>query len=484
MLNRRNARLLALALLALGSPPALATVPEILLPVASVAEAIEQAKPQPLRYAVEQALHLDLRNGDWDEPEPGLARWRLQLRSPGARTLSATLQNLRLPPGAELWFYDPAAGGDRQGPLLPDADGRLWTPFVRAETALLEIRVPATDRAQVTLSLLAAEHGYRNPLEGPQPKGAFGDADSCNINVACPEGNTWRPEIRSAVLLTVGGGTLCSGTLVNNVLQDNRALILTANHCGVRSTNVTSTRAYFNVQKTGCSSTADGRVDQNLAGRTFLARDAESDFTLFALASTPSSAFNVYYAGWNASSAIPQSGVTIHHPSGDDKKISVYTSPAQRADDVRIGTFGGFTVDAWQITWSRGTTEGGSSGAGLWNQDRQLVGILSGGSASCSNTTASDFFARFERGWLANPATNGQLKAHLDPTNSGCLAIAGKEPSGAAVNACTGGGSGGGGNTGDGGALGSSGGAMGLGVLMLLAGGALWQRRRAAPKNS
>ena len=475
MLNRRTASLLALALLVFGTRPALAAVPEILLPVASIAEAVEQAKPQPLRYAVEQVLNLDLRNGDWDEPEPGLARWRLQLRSPGARTLSATLQNLHLPAGAELWLYDPA-GDDRQGPLRPDADGNLWTPFVRAEAAILEIRVPATERPQVTLSLRAAEHGYRNPLEVPQPKGAFGDADSCNINVACADGNNWRSEIRSTVLLTIGGGTLCSGTLVNNVLQDNRALILTANHCGVRSTNVTSTRAYFNVQKTGCSSTADGRIDQNIAGRTFLARDAQSDFTLFALASTPSPAFSVYYAGWNASSAIPQSGVTIHHPSGDDKKISVYTSPAQRVDDVRIGTFGGFNVDAWRITWARGTTEGGSSGAGLWNQNRQLVGILSGGSASCSDTTAADFFARFERGWQANTATNGQLKAHLDPTNSGCLAIAGQEPRAAAVTACPGSG----GSDGDGGALGSSGGAMGMGLLVLLAGSALWRRRRSS----
>lgn len=475
----RIPRLTALVLGILLAPAASAAgIPQILLPAAEVAAAVTAAKPEPLRYAVDQALNLDLRNGAWDEPETGIARWRLQLHSAEARTLSATLENLRLPAGAELWFYDPA-GGDRQGPLLPDASGSLWTPLVRADTAVLEVRVPAGTRDHVALTVRSAQHGYRDPFsDGVQPKGAFGNSGSCNINAACSEGDNWRPQIRSAVLITVSGSTLCSGTLVNNVRQDNRPLILTANHCGVRSGNVTSTRVYFNVQKPDCSSTVNGPVTQNIAGSSFLARDERSDFTLFTLDSTPSATFNAYYAGWNASSsAVPQSGVTIHHPAGDDKKISVYSSPAQRVNDVRIGTFGGFNVDAWQVTWSRGTTQGGSSGAGLWDQNRRVVGILSGGSASCTDTDAADFFARFERAWLANSATTGQLKAHLDPDNRGCLSIAGKEPGAAAVEACAAGGGSDGGGSSDGGALGSSGGAMPPLLVLLLAVAANLRRR-------
>lgn len=31
------------------------------------------------------------------------------------------------------------------------------------------------------------------------------------------------------------------------------------------------------------------------------------------------------------------------------------------------------------IDWDQGTTEGGSSGSGLWNQSKRLVGQLHGG---------------------------------------------------------------------------------------------------------
>lgn len=454
----------------------LAAAPEVRLPVAEIEAAIARAKPEPLRYAVDHALGLDLRNGIWDEPSLGMARWRLRLHSPGARTLSAQLERLHLPAGATLWLST-ADGDDRHGPLLPDADGGLWTPVVRAASALLELWVPVEQRDAVSLHIAAAQHGYRNPFERTPAKGEFGDSGSCNINVTCSEGDRWRNEIRSTVLLTISNSTLCSGTLVNNLRQDNRALILTANHCGVRATNALATRAYFNVQKSSCGASEDGSIAQNIAGLRFLARDARSDFTLFELATRPPGSFNVHYAGWNADpAAVPQSGVGIHHPSGDDKKISVYSSAVQRADGTQIGgLLGGFTVDAWQVRWSRGTTEGGSSGSGLWNQNRQLVGMLSGGSASCTNLDGADFYGRFEQAWTAGSASNAQLKAHLDPDNSGCLTLAGRNPDSAASGACgatptepESGGSGGGG------------GSPGAALLLALLAAALRRHRRAA----
>ncbi|MGH8442894.1 MAG: hypothetical protein ACRETF_08355, partial [Nevskiaceae bacterium] len=57
-----------------------------------------------------------------------------------------------------------------------------------------------------------------------------------------------------------------------------------------------------------------------------------------------------------------------------------------------------------------------------WNSAHRLIGVLSGGLASCTNQTGEDYFARLDRGWTANPATTGQLKVHLDPDNS-CVAI-------------------------------------------------------------
>ncbi|MDP3858615.1 MAG: serine protease [Stagnimonas sp.] len=420
----------------------LAALPQALLPAAEVQAEIGHHKEQPLRYAVGHALALDQRNGAWDEASPGVARWRLRIASEGARSLSLHLQGLRLPPATELWLYG-ADGRDVQGPFSASnvRAGELWLPIVRASEAVLELRLPAAAQSALRLQVAEAFHGYRSFQEaGAPPKAAIGDdAGSCNINVACSAGNSWRNEIRATVLLTrpvVGGQVLCSGTLMNNALLDNRALVLTANHCGITASNVSSVRAYFNVQSASCNGTDDGRVDQNMAGESFLAgtsslpdNDVDTDFTLITLAGTVPSTFNALYAGWDArSSATPTSGVAIHHPQGDEKKISVYSSSASKVEDVAIGSIGdSFTVDAWQVRWAQGTTETGSSGSALWNQNHQVVGMLSGGGASCEDPDQPDFFARLERAWTANSASNGQLKAHLDPTNSGSLTLNSKD---------------------------------------------------------
>lgn len=417
----------------------LAALPEAGLPVATVRQQIGALKHQPLRFAVPAALNLDQRNGAWDTNAAGLARWRLRIKSEGASSLALLLTDVQLPEGTTLWFYD-AAGHDVQGPFDRDSasliDGRLQLPLVRSSTAVLELLSPVAHSADVAFKITEAYHGYRNfsttsDTKGNTPKAAIGnDSESCNVDVICPAGNDWRNEIRSTVLLSINSQTLCSGTLINNTRRDDRALILTANHCDIRDTNIADVRAYFNVQSSSCGGNDNGRVDQNIAGSTFLARDEHSDFTLFTLVSLPPSAYNVFYAGWDARTSIaPQSGVAVHHPVGDEKKISTYSTAAVAEDNVLIGdTSSGFNVDAWRIQWASGTTEPGSSGAGLFNQNKQVVGMLSGGNASCSTPTGSDFFGRFERAFTANTASSGQLKAHLDPINTGCLQLSSKNP--------------------------------------------------------
>lgn len=422
--------------LTLPDAAALTRLPLMRLPAAEVQQQLEQHKGEALRFAVAVPLSLDTRNGTWDAPDTSTARWRLHLGSDGARSLAAQLHDVVLPEGAQLWFYGDD-GRDVQGPFTRDnpalIDGSLSLPVVRNDRAVLEVSLPLTQRSALALRLSTAYHGYRPfSAASARPKAAIGnESESCNINVVCTEGDAWRDQIRSVVLLTVGNQTLCTGTLLNNIREDDRPLVLTANHCDLRTGNVAQTTAYFNVQSSSCGGNDDGRVDQNLRGGSFLARDENTDFTLFTLTNTPAAAFNVYYAGWDArSGVVPQSGVTLHHPSGDEKKISVFSSPAVAVEDQRIGSFSdGFNVDSWQVNWTRGTTETGSSGSGLFNQNRQLVGVLSGGAASCDSPNQPDFFGRLERAWQADTASSGQLKVHLDPGNTGRLQLDGKNAS-------------------------------------------------------
>ncbi|HEY0914942.1 MAG TPA: trypsin-like serine protease [Solimonas sp.] len=458
---------LSLGLTSLAAPAALnlADVPLQLLPAGLRADTAEVLRSAPLSFATGVPLSLDEQDGVWDEPTPGTARWRLRLASGGALNLSAHLEQLQLPQGGEIWFSS-ADGRDVQGPFR--GDGELLLPIVRDDEAVLEARMPAAGRDAFRLRVAEAFHGFRALGSAALPaKGAIGDADGdCHIDVACSEGNAWRREIRSTVVYTrlirllVGTSLVtCSGAMVNNTAQNDRPLVLTANHCGITSsTRMSDVTVYFNVQKASCGSSTDGPINQNLRGGRFLARDSESDFTLFELASSPPSSYGVHYSGWDARSGnAASSGVGIHHPGGDDKKISAFNTSLQAVENAQIDTF---RVDGWQVRWARGVTEQGSSGSGLWNQDHRLVGTLSGGSSSCSNPGGGDIYARFNRAWTANNASTGQLKAHLDPTGSGALTLNGKDAGGSpgAVgeppSSSSGGGSGGSAGGGGGGALG------------------------------
>lgn len=412
--------------------PELASLPTVAqrhLDTNAVRAAIDAAGPQPLQFAVGTDVGASVADGTWDEPETGVARWRLRIDSDGAQSLSLRIDALSLPANARLYLYG-ADGHDVQGPFTAADNGTLWTPLVRADEAVLEARMPYDEKSRFALNIDRAFHGYRafRAQNAVVAKGAFGDSGSCEIDVTCPTGDNWRKQIRAAVLLEIGNTILCSGTLVNNSAKDGRPLILTANHCNINSSNVTATKAYFNVEKPNCGSNVDGPVNEVLYGKTVLAKTNSStvtDYALFELAQTPPASYDVYYAGWDIGSNAPRSGAVIHHPSGDDKKISTYTQAAQAHDDVCIGSgtrcLGGFRIDAWGVQWARGTTEEGSSGSALFNQDGRIVGTLSGGEGECSgsaNNGAMDYFARLDRAWTAPSTTGVSLKSVLDPSGN------------------------------------------------------------------
>lgn len=398
------------------------------LPAAEIANAVAAGKEQPRRYAVAHALNADARNGSWDEPEPGVARWRLRARSDAATSVSFRLERLRMPEGAQLWLYG-SDGRDVQGPYTAAIGGTLWTPLVRSAEAVLEARMPAAQQGSFAVDVAEAFHGFRDPAAAARYKSfpdSNGASGSCNIDVACAAADNWRDEVRSVTLLTVGNSIACTGTLVNNTAQNDRPLILTANHCEISTANVNSAIAYFNVERSACGSGSFGSVAQNIRGKTLLAWNKSADYAIFELQSTPPASYDVHYAGWDIGTTPPTSGASIHHPSADDKKISLFTQPATTANNVNFGTF--TAAKTWAVIWSLGTTEPGSSGGGLWNQNHRLVGTLSGGGSSCSSTGDEDFYARLDYAWTATSTTGQTLKAVLDPGNTGSQTLDGKDP--------------------------------------------------------
>lgn len=432
-------RLIAAGLLVLAATPAasaaalsareLDAVPMQLLPTDALARVMDNMPAEtgrgPRVIAAQVPMNLGLDDGRWTEERDAAgewAVWRLRLYSPGASLLIPSFDRFDLPEGAELHAAS-VSSGEVRGPYTRadrNRRGGLTLPFVPGDQTLLELRVPALIRDQVQLKIGSLSHGV-HPLDAsgfPQLK-----SGDCNIDVVCPEGNAWRDQIRSVVALQIpaslGRVKMCSGQLVNNTAQDGKAYVLTASHCGAAAFNADDIVAYFNFFTSSCGGTPNGSTRTSATGALFLDDHSLSDFSLVQLDRIPSGA-NAFYSGFNARpNEIPQSGVAIHHPSGEEKRISVFTQAPRR---TRQALQGGQTVDSFEVRWSQGVTEPGSSGGGLWNEHRQLVGILSGGNANCSNLDGLDYFGRLDVAWV-----NG-LRGFLDPANTGRLDFCGTNP--------------------------------------------------------
>lgn len=119
----------------------------------------------------------------------------------------------------------------------------------------------------------------------------------------------------------------------------------------------------------------------------------------------------MYYSGWSRAGATPTTYVTVHHPQGDIKKISIGYNDASSYGDY------------WRVVWSDGITEPGSSGAPLFNENHKLIGQLYNGSSSCSNQDGSDNFGKFSVSWDYGSTSTTRLKDWLDPYNSGVTEI-------------------------------------------------------------
>ncbi|MCG8420691.1 MAG: pre-peptidase C-terminal domain-containing protein [Proteobacteria bacterium] len=375
----------------------------------------------PLRFALPEDVQITPdRHGTWQAVEDGML-WRLRVHAPGATDLNFGFDRYQLPPGATLhlvslednYFQGPYTEADNR------AHGEFWSPVIPGARALIELFVPAGSAFEPTLRLARVGRGYRDLFR----RNAQPEQGSCNIDVICPEGDNWRPQIRSVAVYGLNGSTFCTGTLINNVAQDLTPYFLTADHCGLTASNAASVVAYWNYESPSCGLLSGGSLNDNTSGAILRASDGPNDMSLIEFSSRPDASYNVYYSGWDArTSTAPQGSVAIHHPSTDEKAISFNDDPLTTSNNC----IGSGTNTHWRVNnWEQGTTEPGSSGSGLWDPDTKLLlGYLSGGTASCSNTAGFDCYGKMSVGW-----TRG-LSQWLDPNGTGTRHVAGRDPNG------------------------------------------------------
>jgi len=370
--------------------------------------------------------------GELSQLPDGRALWRVQVMSPGAKSLDFGFDMLRLPKGAEM-FISSADGKTVRGPITASevqADGRFFSAYVPGDTAIVEIAVPAKSLAALEARVGAVTHAYRGLFDA-DPAAKSG---SCNVDTICPLGNTARDQIDSVGHYTFQQGSssyVCTGALIANAQRNTTPYFLTANHCASTEAVADTIVVYWNYQSATCrtpGSSASGSslnrsiATHNQSGSALVATNAASDFTLLRLDAAVPTAANPYWSGWDNRDVVPTSAIGIHHPAGHEKRIS---STAQALARSSYSGAAGSGTTHWRIPdWDNGTTEGGSSGSGLWNQDRRLIGQLHGGSAACGNNL-EDYYGRIATSWTGGGSAATRLRDWLDPSSTGATTLDG-----------------------------------------------------------
>jgi hypothetical protein len=377
-----------------------------------------------------------LNSGSQDFLEDGRTIWRLKLSLMGSQGISLYFTEFLLPEGVRLFVYS-----EDKKELLGAfthtnirESGLFATALIRSGTVVLELNIPAGINLGDWFQIREMTYAFALENNDERSKG-FGTSDFCEVNINCsPEGDLWQDEKRGVARIQVrvsGVAFWCTGSLVNNTRYDNTPYLLTADHCAFKFGQYASEQDlgtwifYFNYESPECEDPPQEPQLFALTGCEKIAQGGNrgstgSDFYLVKLMDDIPAEWNVYFNGWSTLNEASQQGVTIHHPDGDIKKVSTYTDPLQT-----ISWQGNGLPSHWLVYWVEtqnnwGVTEGGSSGAPIFDIQGRLIGTLTGGLASCNNPTAPDYYGKFSYHWTSNgSADTARLKPWLDPDDTG-----------------------------------------------------------------
>jgi hypothetical protein len=385
--------------------------------------AFDTIKSMPWRFGENIETHINLNNsGNWETLPDGGRLWRTSVSSPGAYSLNLTFDQYHLPPGAMLFVYNK----DRSmilgafNEFNNQEDGYFATQLIKGDFITIEYFEPEDVPFEGRLNISMITHSYRDPYAYVK---SFSDSDVCNINVSCEQADQWHNPKKSVVMLLTGGNAFCSGTIINNSDFDEKPLVLTANHCFRTPSTIV---AWFNWESETCINPLEEPPYQSMSGAISRARDSETDFWLLELMQPIPSEFDVYFAGWNRAQENQLDGgiVGIHHPRGDIKKFSY-------AKMTQTSTYGGLPGSGnlyWHVTWDLGTTEPGSSGSPLFDNQGRVIGQLRGGLAACGNVLP-DYYGNLAVSWNGGGSSERRLRDWLDPSASGNRSLDGYLPS-------------------------------------------------------
>ena len=377
----------------------------------SAAVDAERAKPVQVgfpRGIAESAQTVPLGSLSWASTADGGKAAKVTVLATGAAGMRIGYRVSGPADGVAIRF----AGSDRDEVYLAGAtadSGLSWSPVLEGSQGTIEVHVKrGFDVSQFGLQLETLSHLTVAARDFGQKTKVLqiGDSDSCNIDVACVSNP-------SAALLNIAKATakmvfnegastyLCTGTLINSSSGAN--YFYTAAHCISSQAAASTLNTYWFFDAVACDSLATPPYQLLTGGADLMMTEPTMDGTLLRLRLAPPA--GTVRAGWNAS-VIP-TGTTvvgIHHPSGDLKKFSQGSMQGYAQGPQAYGSTPRFQANKDSfitVRWVNGTTEGGSSGSGVFTYNAsgsyyELRGGLEGGAASCSNLSGIDRFSRMD----------------------------------------------------------------------------------------
>lgn len=374
----------------------------------------------------------------------GQTIYRLTIDAPGAKGTALMYKDFFIPQGAgELFIYTP----DRRELLgaytfdTHSTHGEFATEPLPGSSVILEF-VPSIKNELPSILISGIAYVFVDNVVrdyGVDP-GEDNSQEACQVNINCPQGADWQVQKAGVVQMYMAQGNsygVCSGNLLNNTAKDFKPYIITAAHCAGQTTNFSVAQAdlnkwvfSFHYEKPGCSNGQHAlprrKTMTGCSMRSYLPIKGESDGMLLELKQEIPLSYRVYYNGWDRTGTLINKGAGIHHPKGDAKKISILDEQTTDNSTWNDGTNQGAPKAHFFFRYKEGGTEGGSSGSSLFNNNKLVVGTLTGGSGNGCNGT--EFYGKLQYHWdkfKKEGQTSTQMASFLDPKNTNEMTLQG-----------------------------------------------------------
>lgn len=316
----------------------------------------------------------------------------LIIKSSGASGIGVHFRNFALADGEEVYVYGAATDSIVFGPFTdkgPWGSGEFWSGTVDGDTVVIEFYERNGEDGQgfeiSEVSHILAALDWRLPPNEPEVL-------NCEVDASCFAGSEKNAVGR--IVFNDNGVFLCTGTLLNNSAQDETPYFLTANHCVNRQAVAQTVEVYWFYQTTSCNSGVLRNWVHSPPGANLLATQGSNDFSLLRLQNNAPG--GTFFSGWTSVVQPAGSNVfALHHPDGFfPPNVNSYL---RRSTGNIINTNENCLnlVNGYEVDWTAGSAEPGSSGSGLWNSNTYLIGVLSCGPAppTCNNPAAG--FSKF-----------------------------------------------------------------------------------------